>query len=106
MSCHSCHPDGHTNGLLNDNLGDGNFGAPKRVLSLLGVGQTGPWAWNGGVADLGVRHPHVEFGARVGQLFGGIGRQFFRIGLRHRFDDGIGADAGRGRARQHDSEQT
>ncbi|HEY2252436.1 MAG TPA: cytochrome c peroxidase [Planctomycetaceae bacterium] len=52
MSCHSCHPDGHTNGLLNDNLGDGNFGAPKRVLSLLGVGRTGPWAWNGGVADL------------------------------------------------------
>ncbi len=52
MSCHSCHPDGHTNGLLNDNLGDGNFGAPKRVLSLLGVGRTGPWAWNGGVTDL------------------------------------------------------
>jgi mono/diheme cytochrome c family protein len=52
MSCHSCHTDGHTNGLLNDNLGDGNFGAPKRVLSLLGVGRTGPWAWNGGVADL------------------------------------------------------
>jgi len=52
MSCHSCHPDGHTNGLLNDNLGDGNFGAPKRVLSLLGVGRTGPWAWNGGVDSL------------------------------------------------------
>jgi YVTN family beta-propeller protein len=52
MSCHSCHPDGHTNGLLNDNLGDGNFGAPKRVLSLLGVSRTGPWAWNGAVADL------------------------------------------------------
>ncbi len=52
MSCHSCHTDGHTNGLLNDNLGDGNFGAPKRVLSLLRVGRTGPWAWNGGVADL------------------------------------------------------
>lgn len=52
MSCHSCHPDGHSNGLLNDNLGDGGFGAPKRVLSLLGVGRTGPWAWNGGVGDL------------------------------------------------------
>ena len=47
MSCHSCHTDGHTNGQLNDNLSDGSFGAPKRVLSLLGVGQTGPWAWNG-----------------------------------------------------------
>jgi DNA-binding beta-propeller fold protein YncE len=52
MSCHSCHTDGHTNGLLNDNLGDGSFGAPKRVLSLLGVGKTGPWAWNGEIADL------------------------------------------------------
>jgi YVTN family beta-propeller protein len=52
MSCHSCHTDGHSNGLLNDNLGDGSFGAPKRVLSLLGVGRTGPWAWNGGVEEL------------------------------------------------------
>jgi YVTN family beta-propeller protein len=52
MSCHSCHTDGHSNGMLNDNLGDGDFGAPKRVLSLLGVGRTGPWAWNGGIADL------------------------------------------------------
>jgi len=52
MSCHSCHTDGHSNGLLNDNLGDGAFGAPKRVLSLLGVGQTGPWAWNGEIQDL------------------------------------------------------
>ncbi len=52
MSCHSCHPDGHSNGLLNDNLGDGAFGAPKRVLSLLGTGQTGPWAWNGQMHEL------------------------------------------------------
>jgi cytochrome c peroxidase len=52
MSCHSCHTDGHTNGLLNDNLGDGSFGAPKRVLSLLGVGKTGPWAWNGEITEL------------------------------------------------------
>lgn len=52
LSCHSCHSNGHTNGLLNDNLSDGSFGAPKRVLSLLGVGETGPWAWNGRVARL------------------------------------------------------
>jgi YVTN family beta-propeller protein len=52
LSCHSCHTDGHTNGLLNDNLGDGSFGAPKRVLSLLGVKDTGPWAWNGSMPDL------------------------------------------------------
>lgn len=52
MSCHSCHTDGHTNGRRADTLGDGSYGAAKRVLSLLGVGQTGPWAWNGGMADL------------------------------------------------------
>jgi YVTN family beta-propeller protein len=46
-SCHSCHTDGHSNGGRSDNLSDGSFGAPKRVLSLLGVGETGPWAWNG-----------------------------------------------------------
>lgn len=52
MSCHSCHTDGHTNGLLNDNLSDGGFGESKRVLSLLGVAETGPWAWNGHVKTL------------------------------------------------------
>jgi YVTN family beta-propeller protein len=46
MSCHSCHTDGHTNGLLNDNLSDGAFGAPKRVLSLLGREGTEPLAWD------------------------------------------------------------
>jgi len=51
-SCHSCHTDGHANGLLSDNLGDGGYGAPKRVLSLLGAGDTGPWAWNGKVPTL------------------------------------------------------
>src|SRR5262249_20637843 len=52
FSCHSCHTDGHTNGLLNDNLGDNSYGAPKRVLSLLGTKDTGPWAWNGRMPDL------------------------------------------------------
>ena len=52
MSCHSCHTDGHTSGQLNDNLSDGSFGAAKRVLSLLGVADTGPWAWNGQLASL------------------------------------------------------
>lgn len=47
MSCHSCHTEAHTSGQLNDNLSDGTFDAPKRVLSLLGVADTGPWAWNG-----------------------------------------------------------
>jgi cytochrome c peroxidase len=52
MSCHSCHTDGHSNGLLNDNQSDGSFDAPKRVLSLLGVADTAPWAWNGSAPDL------------------------------------------------------
>ncbi len=60
MSCHSCHTDGHTNGLLNDNLSDGTFGAPKRVLSLLGTGGTAPWAWNGSRSDL-----HVQIRASI-----------------------------------------
>jgi len=46
-SCHSCHTDGHSCGLLNDNFGDGSFGFPKRIPSLLGTAGTGPWAWNG-----------------------------------------------------------
>jgi YVTN family beta-propeller protein len=52
FSCHSCHTDGHTSGRLNDNFTDGSFGTPKRVLSLLGVKDTGPWAWNGHIKDL------------------------------------------------------
>jgi YVTN family beta-propeller protein len=47
MSCHSCHTDGHTCGLKSDTLGDGSYGAPKRIPSLLGVGSTGPWTWTG-----------------------------------------------------------
>jgi cytochrome c peroxidase len=52
MSCHSCHTDGHANSLLNDNFSDDSFGAPKRVLSLLGVRDTTPLAWNGRVATI------------------------------------------------------
>lgn len=52
MSCQSCHTDGHSNGLLSDTLGDGSFGAPKRIPSLFGVGSTGPWAWTGTIERL------------------------------------------------------
>jgi YVTN family beta-propeller protein len=52
MSCQSCHTDGHTNGLRSDTLGDGSYGAPKRVPTLRGVGDTAPWAWNGSLARL------------------------------------------------------
>jgi YVTN family beta-propeller protein len=52
MSCHSCHTDGHANGQMNDNFSDRSFGAAKRVLSLLGVRDTLPLAWNGQVPTL------------------------------------------------------
>ncbi len=52
MSCHSCHTDGHSSDQLSDTLGDGSFGAPKRIPPLGGVAETGPWAWNGSMPDL------------------------------------------------------
>lgn len=52
MSCHSCHTDGHTIGLTADTLGDGTYGTPKRVLSLLGTALTDHWAWNGSLREL------------------------------------------------------
>lgn len=48
MSCGSCHPGGHTNGRLVDNFSDGTVGTPKQTPSLLGTGDTRPWAWNAG----------------------------------------------------------
>ncbi len=51
-SCHSCHPDGHTNGLKADTQGDGSFGAPKRTLTLLGTRMTDRWAWNASMQNL------------------------------------------------------
>lgn len=47
MSCHSCHTDGHTGNRLADTLGDGGYGNAKRIPSLLGTKDTGPWAWTG-----------------------------------------------------------
>jgi DNA-binding beta-propeller fold protein YncE len=52
FSCHSCHTDGHTNGLLADTLTDGTYGTPKRILTLRGTALTDPWAWNGGMKYL------------------------------------------------------
>lgn len=54
-SCHSCHTDGHANGMLNDNEADGGFGAPKKVISLLGVADTAPWSWLGKRNDLALQ---------------------------------------------------
>lgn len=55
MSCHSCHTDGHSSGLLVDTLGDGDRGAPKRVPSLLGTRDTGPWGWTASADSLAVQ---------------------------------------------------
>jgi cytochrome c peroxidase len=52
FSCHSCHTDGHTNGQRADTFGVEDRGAPKKVVSLLGTGSTGPWAWNGSKSRL------------------------------------------------------
>ena len=52
LSCHSCHTDGHSNGLLADTLGDNTYGTPKRTLTLRGTALTDPWAWNGEVKYL------------------------------------------------------
>ena len=52
MSCHTCHPDGHTTGQLVDTLGDDTKGTHKRVLTLLGAARTGKWAWNGDAQTL------------------------------------------------------
>lgn len=52
MTCASCHPAGHAINERADNLGDGDFGAPKRILSLLGRSDTAPFGWTGRDATL------------------------------------------------------
>lgn len=52
MTCASCHPAGHAFNERADNLGDGDFGAPKRILSLLGRSETAPFGWTGKDATL------------------------------------------------------
>ncbi len=58
FSCASCHVEGHTNGLLNDNFTDGTFGTAKRVLSLRGVADTAPYAWSGRFESLADQIKH------------------------------------------------
>ncbi len=47
FSCHSCHTNGHTNDGIADTFGDGSFGTPKRIPSLLGKAKTAPFGWLG-----------------------------------------------------------
>ncbi|APW61902.1 cytochrome c peroxidase [Paludisphaera borealis] len=52
MSCHTCHTDGHTAGVLVDTMTDGSYGAAKQTPTLLGVDRTGPWTWLGRIDRL------------------------------------------------------
>ena len=52
FSCHSCHTDGHTNGLVADTMGDGGFNSPKQIPSLFSLTETAPFGWIGGKAEL------------------------------------------------------
>ncbi len=52
MSCSSCHPGGHAVNERADNLSDGAYTSPKRVLSLLGRADTAPFGWIGADAKL------------------------------------------------------
>jgi cytochrome c peroxidase len=52
LSCHSCHTDGHTHGLLADTFNDGSHGTPKRTPTLRGTALTYRWAWNGQFQNL------------------------------------------------------
>lgn len=69
MSCHSCHSNGHSNGQLNDNKSDHTFGTPKRVLSLLGQAETGPYAWGGNMPSIADQVAHSVTSTMAG---GGI----------------------------------
>jgi cytochrome c peroxidase len=66
LSCHSCHSEAHTNGLLSDTLGDDTDGAPKRVPTLLGTGMTYRWGWNGAQQSL-----HDQVLKSIDQTMGG-----------------------------------
>lgn len=67
FSCHSCHTEGHANGRLNDNAADGGFGAPKKVISLLGVVDTAPWSWLGKRGDL-IHQIHQSIETTMGEV--------------------------------------
>lgn len=68
LSCHSCHTDGHTCGLLADTHGDGSFGTPKRILSLFGTRDNNPWAWNGSLRTLHEQTAQSVFSSMAGEL--------------------------------------
>ena len=52
LSCHTCHPDGHVDGLTYDIEADGIGLAPVDNRTLRGILDTGPFKWNGGNVNL------------------------------------------------------
>lgn len=66
FSCASCHVDGHTNGLLTDNSTDGSSGTAKRILTLRGIADTAPYAWNGRFTTLGQQIQHSSLATMQG----------------------------------------
>ena len=47
LSCHTCHPDGHVDGLTYDIEADGIGVAPVDNRTLRGILDTGPFKWSG-----------------------------------------------------------
>ena len=73
LSCHTCHPDGHVDGLTYDIEADGIGLAPVDNRTLRGILDTGPFKWDGHQryavapvrsAALGLLHPDPAVHAR------------------------------------------
>lgn len=47
LSCHSCHPDGHVDGITYDIEADGIGVSPVENRTLRGIGDTAPFKWEG-----------------------------------------------------------
>ena len=68
MSCHSCHSDGHSERPIERHAGRRLVRRPKRIPSLGGVAETGPWAWNGSMPRPGRASPQIGSNHHARQL--------------------------------------
>lgn len=64
FSCHSCHPDGHVNGLTSDIEADGIGMSPVDNRTLRGIFDTAPFKWEGINPSL-----HRQCGPRLAVFF-------------------------------------